>query len=212
MAQVLWNVARKNSVFSDISDVEYLFCSQRNLLPSNWPWVGSTANCTWKKREETYLPLLRLHGSVCNAVKRNLKVKSVWQKIYCIIVLCLFYHSIIVSRLWSVRPLSHVRWTEELVKTLVQEIQSFSKALQFEVCFISALDDGVWSLALHWASDPKTNEDVRCNSAQIFLLVWYFWLIQVFKSYLFHNSDTQTPLVFRGAKDAQLALNGWWLK
>lgn len=32
VAQVLWNVVRKNSVFSNISDVEYLFCSQRNLF------------------------------------------------------------------------------------------------------------------------------------------------------------------------------------
>lgn len=150
MAQVLWNVVRKNRVFSNISDVEYLFCGQRNvLLPSNWPCVGLAANLLEKKNAN---PLFASAEAACQHLVCGEDMKSMWQDSF----LGLF-------------PLPSS-------KSVIDRGSHWwlSKAFRSDVCIIRASDNGVQSFALCCTSGPKAARtlDAIQNSAQIVFLTW----------------------------------------
>lgn len=164
MAQVLWNVVRKNSVFSNISDVEYLFCSQRNLSPSNWPWAGSAANL--KKKEKNHL--LTSPQAACE--NYNAGRKNLLQNIH--------LTGFIISGLRSVRSFPFIcpklyNWQKPLLKVLVQENQWFQIHPILKTVFSKP-----WVMEFDCAlfGDPKSDKDTTQNSTEIILLTEYICL------------------------------------
>lgn len=167
MAQVLWNVVRKNSVFSNISDVEYLFCSQRNLLPSNWPWVGSAANLKKRKKKPTYLSSGCMWEFTTQPGEIYYKI-SIWQD-----------SSLVVSGQSGLSPSpapESYNWQKKpLVKVLVQENQSLSDPSHLEDCFFKSLDNGVQLFILCWS---KTRQGHNLGFCSDYFFDWIYQLEQ----------------------------------
>lgn len=167
MAQVLWNVVRKNSVFSNISDVEYLFCSQRNLLPSNWPWVGSSANLKKRKKNLLTSPQAACESLQCNQEK--FITKYLFDRI----------HHLVVSGQSGLSPSSAPEshnWDKKpLVKVLVQENQSLSDPSHLEDCFFKSLDNGVQLFILCWSKTRQGHNSGFCSD---YFFDWIYWLEQ----------------------------------